>query len=541
MSKEIKFNSDAREALKRGVDKVANAVKVTLGAKGRNVIISRNYSAPHITKDGVTVAREISLPDPIENMGADMIKEAAGRTVNEVGDSTTTTTVLAQSIIAGGIKMIDNYTPSFKNLFSVSSVNPMDLKRGIDKGVKAIITRLDQITKEIKSDSQSLIDIATISANNDSEIGFIIAEAMRKVSVDGVVKVEESKSTNTYIDVVEGAQFVNGLLSPYFVTNSQKGIAEMEKPLIFFYDKKVANTKEILPVIELGLKTGRPLVIIANDFEGEVIATLSQNRVKKGFRIAAVKAPSFGDKRKNYMEDLALTTGATVVSEEKGLSVSDFNMHFFGESEKIVISPERTTIIGGAGSKELIEARIDNLKNQADEAKQEIDEKDFRDRIAKLVGGIAVIYVGANTEVEMNEKKDRIDDALSATRAAIEEGVVAGGGVTLINCLNVLKNVVVDNRDQQLGVDILREAIKSPMYQIAENSGLDGNRVVKKAIKLGYPIGYNSKEDRYEDMIKAGIIDPKKAVRVALESAASVASLIITTEATISDIIETKK
>ena len=536
MSRKINFSSDARSKLKSGVDQIANAVNVTLGAKGRNVIIDREYGAPHVTKDGVTVASEIELPDPVENMGAQMIKEAASNTVNEAGDGTTTTTVLAQALINEGIGHIKEYNNLINRLFGVRQVNPMDVKRGLDLGVKAAIERLNELSENVSQDKDSLRNIAVISANNDENMGELIANAMEKVSIDGVIKVEEAKGTETYVDVVDGAQFINGLLSPYFVTNPEKATADLENPLIFFYGKKVANTREILPVIEMGLKTGRPLVIIADDFEGEVIATLAQNRVKKGFQIAAVKSPSFGVKRKNFMEDLALLTNGTYVSEEKGVLVEDFNETMFGQADKVIISPETTTIIGGAGSKENIELRVERLREQADNATQEIDEKDIRQRISKLVGGVAVIYVGANTEVEMKEKRDRVEDALAATKAAIEEGVVAGGGVALIECIDAVDQVPVTNRDQEIGLEILIEAMKRPAYQIAKNSGLKGSKVVSKIIDLGYPIGYNSKTDVYENMIEAGILDPKKVTRVALESAASIASMILTTDATISKI-----
>lgn len=535
MSKQIKFNDDARSALKAGVDKIANAVNVTLGAKGRNVIIAREYGAPHVTKDGVTVAKEITLPDPVENMGAEMIREAASKTVNEAGDGTTTTTVLAQSLIREGLSKLYYGDRWYDRLLGSRSINPMDMKRGIDAGVESAVKHLEKIAVHIGKDSDNLKHIATISANNDSVIGEIIAEAMTKVSIDGVVKVEEAKGTETYVDVVDGAQFVNGLLSPYFITNPEKAIADLENPLILFYAKKVGNTKEILPAIEEGLKTGRPLVIIADDFEGEVIATLAKNRLQKGFQIAAVKSPSYGIKRKNFLEDLALLTGGTVLSEEKGVLIEDFTPSMFGESDKVIISPETTTIIGGKGSKEAVELRVSRLKEQADLAQQEIDEQDLKQRIAKLVGGVAVIYVGANTEVEMNEKKDRIDDALSATKAAVEEGIVAGGGVALIDCIDAVYTTPVNNRDQEIGLEVLISAMKSPMYQIAQNSGVNGNKVVKQAMKMKYPIGYNSREDRYENLIDSGIIDPKKVTRVALESAASIASLILTTEATISN------
>lgn len=533
MAKEIKFNSAARRSLLNGINTIADAVKVTLGAKGRNVVIQGEYSAPHVTKDGVTVARSIILEDPAENMGAQMIVEVAAKAVEETGDGTTTATVLAQAIVNEGHKILSN------RLWWERHINPMDVKRGIDRGVEAVVEYLNLLSEDVSQDNDRIGQIATISANNDPEIGNLIAEAMAKVSIDGVITVEEAKGTKTYVDVVDGVQFVNGLLSPYFVTNQEKATAELDNPLIFFYSKKVNNTKEILPIIEAGLTTGRPLVIIADDFEGEVIATLAQNRVKKGFQIAAVKSPSFGDKRKNFMEDLALVTGGTVVSEEKGINIEDFTEGFFGESDKISISRERTTIIGGKGTKRDIESKIHSLKSQIEISTQEFDDAETKDRISKLSGGVAVIYVGANTEVEMMERKDRIDDALSATKAAVEEGIVAGGGVALLDSIRFIDNLELSNKDQRIGISILRKALQEPIKQIAENSGLRGSKVVKEVLNRdNYPIGYNAKEDRYEDMIEAGIIDPKKVTRVAVESAASIASLILTTEVTISNLKE---
>lgn len=532
--REIHYGSEARKQLKSGVDKLANAVKVTLGAKGRNVIIQGNYSVPAVTKDGVTVAREISLPDPIENMGAEMVKEVAAQAVTLAGDGTTTATVLAQAIIEEGIRIID----SNHWLFGKSYVNPMDIKRGIEKASKDIVNHLSFIKEDISHDSKRIEQIATISANNDSFIGSLIATAMEKVSIDGVITVEESKGTDTYVDVVEGVQFINGLLSPYFVTNPEKANAEFDNPLIFLYNKKISTTKEILPIIEMGLSSGRPLVIVADDFEGEVITTLAQNRVQKGFQIAAVKSPSFGEKRKNLMEDLALITGGTVLSEDKGIEVGNFDFDMFGSSNKIVITKEKTTIVGGKGKSYEIQDRIAELKLQIENSKQEFDDAATKDRIAKLSGGVAVIYVGANTEVELSEKKDRLDDALHATRAAVEEGIVAGGGIALMSFLKVPKKVSYNrlNKDQKMGYEILLRAIQKPLKQIAINSGLDGDKVAREVSRLSYPIGYNSKDNKYENMINAGIIDPVKVTRVALESAVSVAALLLTTESTISNI-----
>jgi chaperonin GroEL len=538
MSKEIYYDVDARRKLKNGVDKLGNAVKVTLGAKGRNVIIQGDYSAPHVTKDGVTVARSISLPDAVENMGAEMVKEVAAKVVDLAGDGTTTATILAQAIISEGVEVIDSHRTPWWMFWNKKNraVNPMDLKRGIDKGVEVVTRFLDAMSEKVSHDSERIKQIATISANNDESIGEIIAEAMAKVSNEGSISVEEAKGNETYVEVVEGLEFVSGLLSPYFVTNPEKATAEFDNPLIFLYGGKIPNTKMILPVIELGLQSGRPLLIIADDFEGEVIATLAKNRVQKGFQIAAVKSPSFGENRKNTMEDIALVTGGTVLNEEKGIEIKDFTKEMFGESEKTVITRENTTIIGGYGDKEEIQNRIKQLKAQIEESKQEFDDEILKKRIAKLVGGVAVIYVGGNTEVEVKERRDRIDDSLSATRAAVEEGIVAGGGIALLACLGALLNTKVDNEDQLKGVDILFKAIQEPARQIAQNSGLNGMEVVKECLELEYPMGYNSKEDRYENMINAGIIDPKKVTRVALESAASIASLLLTTEATISNI-----
>lgn len=537
MSREIKYGSDAREGLRAGVNKLADAVKVTLGAKGRNVVIQNAYAIPQVTKDGVTVARSISLPDPIENMGAEMVKEVAAKAVEITGDGTTTSVVLAQAIVNEGL---DTLKKKRFSILKASYINTMDIKRGIDKAVENVVEYLNSIAEDVSKDNKRIRQIATISANNDEEIGSLIAEAMAKVSNDGVITIEESKGTDTYVDTVEGVQFVNGLLSPYFVTNQEKVTAEFDNPLILLYGKKIAHTKEILPMIELGLSSGRPLLIIADDFEGEVIATLVQNRVTKGFQIAAVKSPSFGEKRKNLMEDLALITGGVVIAEEKGIKASDFTVEMFGQSKKVSISREKTTIVDGAGSKEDIQERIAQLKEQIENSTQEFDDIATKDRIAKLSGGVAVIYVGANTSVEVSEKKDRIEDALAATKAAVEEGVVAGGGVAILSFIEesfVCRNAL--HGDQRIGFDILMRALRAPLFQIATNAGLKGNDVVDNVISMGYPYGYNAKTDDYEDMIEAGIIDPVKVTRVALESAASIAALILTTEATISNI--TKK
>ncbi len=536
MSKEIKFNYEARHLLLSGVNQLADTVKVTLGAKGRNVIIQRDYSQPHVTKDGVTVANEIELPNSIEDMGAQMVKEAASKAAIEAGDGTTTATVLAQAIVQEGLKVLDVKTRWYER--APRQVNPMDLKRGIDKGVEAVIAHLNVIADPVSHDNNKIAQIGTISANNDSTIGNLIAEAMSKVSADGVITVEEAKNNETTVDVVEGVQFINGLLSPYFVTNVDKATAEFENPLIFLYGKKVGSTKEVLPIIELGLKTGRPLVIIADDFEGEVIYTLAQNKMQKGFKIAAVKSPSYGEKRVDAMEDLALITGGTVITEEKGIKLEDFTEDMFGEATKVSISAESTTIVEGKGEQTLIQEKVNQLRIQAQEAKQEWDETEIRKRISRLSGGVAVIYVGANTEVEMKEKKDRIDDALAATKAAVKEGIVAGGGIALLDCLTTLGAVKVDNEDQRKGVEVLAKAMRRPFEQILENSGDDVETISGKVERLGYPLGFDSKNGVLVDMLEEGIIDPKKVTRVALESAASVASLILTTEATISKLQE---
>jgi len=535
MSKEIKFGKVARKALKKGVDKMADTVVSTLGAKGQTVIIANTHGAPQVTKDGVTVAREIELPDPVENMGAAMIIEAASNAVNACGDGTTTTALLAQAIVEEGVRVLDR--PWY---MLGRHINPMDLKRGVDMGVSEVVNYLELISEKVSNDNKRIQQIATISANNDSEIGDLIASAMGKVSSDGTITIGESKGTKTFVDVVDGVQFYNGWLSPYFVTNADKMLTEFDDPLIFLYSKKVANTKEILPVIELGLATGRPLLLIADDYEEEVIYTLSQNRVKKGFQIAAIKSPAYGDKRKNSMEDLALVTGGTLVTEEKGLKVADFVSEMFGSSKRVIISSENTIIVEGGGEQELIKERIEQLKGQAEDALQEWDENEIKDRISKLSGGVAVIYVGGNTDVELKERKDRFEDALQATKAAVEEGILAGGGVALVDATKVLTSLgnKTTNIDQRVGIKILREAIQAPMIQIANNAGKNGKAIWRKSTSLGYPMGYDAKNDGFVNMLDAGIIDPKKVTRIALESAASVATLLLTSAATISPIKE---
>jgi len=530
--KEIKFNKESRKKLQTGLNKVADAVGVTLGAKGRNVILQNNYGNPHVTKDGVTVARSISLPDFVENMGGQLLIEGASKTVDLAGDGTTTTCVLAKSIVNEGIKVINrSKLPFFRH------VNLMDLKRGIDKAVDIVVKELDFVSEKV-TDKDDLKNIACISANGDEYIGEIISKAFDKVGKEGVIRVEESKDTKTYVELVEGTQFINGLLSPYFVTNPKKLTAEYENPLIIFYDGKVASAKDILPIINASIELKRPLVIVAHDFEGEVIGTLVHNKLKGNSRIIPIKAPSYQDKRTNFVNDLCVLTGSTLVSENTGNTVDKFNQSMFGSVEKIVVDSERTTLIKGGGDSTLIKKQIDDLTQQAENCKHEVDEKDLRDRIAKLVGGVAVIYVGANTEVEMNEKKDRIDDALSATKAAIEEGVVAGGGIALLDASIVLEFDAIteeENKDIKKGMNILLKSLKSPIDKILSNAGLKPSKILKNIPFASYPLGYNLKTDNYENLLKAGVIDPKKVTRVALESAASIATMILTTEATVSD------
>lgn len=525
MSKQIKFNDDARLALQRGLDKVADAVGVTLGAKGRNVIIQNEHGgSPHVTKDGVSVARSINLPDHVENMGATLLIEAASKTVNEAGDGTSSTCVLAQSLVREGLKAIkDN-----------PKLNPMDIKKGIDKGVEIVVEKLEELAIPVESEEQ-LKSIATISANNDENIGGLIATAVNKVTKDGVIRVEDSKNNDTYVDLVDGTQFINGLLSPYFINNPKKLTTEYENPLILFYDGKVAHTKDIVPIINIAIAQHQPLVIIANDFDGEVIATLVQNKKQINSKIVPVKAPSYGDKRTNFVNDLCLLTGATLISEQTGDTVDKFQPSMFGTATKVVIDPERTTIIKGGGDPIEIKKHIEDLKEQAKEAKHEVDEEDFRNRIAKLMSGIAVIYIGANSEVELNEKKDRIDDALHATKAATEEGIVAGGGIALLNCVRDVINfsVTCDSLDTLTGLNVLGLALSSPFGRMFDNAGLDSVDIFDN-VKDQYPEGFNLKTEQYENLIESGVVDPKKVTRVALESAASIATMILTTEATVS-------
>jgi len=536
--REINYGHDARKKLQSGVDKLANAVKVTLGAKGRNVVIQVEHAEPQVTKDGVTVAKKISLPDPIENMGAEMVKEVAGKAVEQAGDGTTTATILAQSIVGEGLKVIEKRR--WFGLLPPRYINTMDIKRGIDIAVQDTVDYLELLSEKVSHDNAKIRQIATISANGDEEIGGYIAEAMAKVSNDGVIQVEDSKTNETYIEVVEGMQFINGLLSGYFVTNNEKIQAEFDNPLILLYNKKVSSTKEILPAIEMALKSGQPFVIIADDYEPEVLATLVQNRVKKGFQIAAVKSPSHGENRTNTMEDIALVTGGYVFSESKSTKVDDIQISHFGTCDAINISKERTTIIGGAGDKDAIDKRIEELKKQIENSKQEFDDDITKARIAKLIGGIGVIYVGGNSAIEISEKKDRIDDALSATKAAVEEGIVAGGGIALYNFSQMALPSALLTKDQKIGYEIFLKAIQAPLIQIIENCGRIPKEVLNDIDDFDYPYGYNAATDRVENLMKSGIIDPAKVTRVAVESAASVAALILTTGATISNLPESK-
>jgi chaperonin GroEL len=528
MAKEIKFDTSARDRLKSGVDKLANAVKVTLGPKGRNVIIDKKFGAPTVTKDGVSVAKEIELKDAIENMGAQLVKEVASKTADAAGDGTTTATVLAQAIYGIGIKNV------------AAGANPMDLKRGIDKAVQVVIENLRSQSKKI-SNSNEIAQVASISANNDPEIGKMIADAMDKVGKDGVITVEEAKGTETEVKTVEGMQFDRGYLSPYFVTNTEKMEAELDRPFILIYDKKVSSMKELLPVLEAVSQTGKPLLIIAEDVDGEALATLVVNKIRGALRVAAVKAPGFGDRRKAMLEDIAILTGGTVISEERGYKLENATLDYLGTAEKINIDKDNTTIVNGAGRKDDIEARIKQIKQQIENTTSDYDKEKLQERLAKLSGGVAILYIGAATEVEMKEKKDRVDDALHATRAAVEEGIVAGGGVALVRAINALETVKVDNDDQATGVNIIRVAMEAPLRTIVENAGGEGSVIIQKVKEGKDDFGYNAREDRFENMFAAGVIDPTKVTRLALENAASIASLLLTTECVIADDPEDSK
>lgn len=526
MAKDIKFDIDARDGLKRGVDALANAVKVTLGPKGRNVIISKSFGAPNITKDGVTVAKEIELADPLENMGAQMVKEVASKTNDLAGDGTTTATVLAQAIVKEGLKNV------------AAGANPMDLKRGIDKAVEAIVEDLAKQTKKVGDSSEKIKQVAAISSNNDETIGDLIAQAFGKVGKEGVITVEEAKGTDTYVDVVEGMQFDRGYLSPYFVTDSEKMTADLENPYILLYDKKISSMKDLLPVLEPVAQSGKPLLIIAEDVDGEALATLVVNKLRGSLKIAAVKAPGFGDRRKAMLEDIAILTGGTVIAEERGFTMENATLDMLGTCEKITIDKDNTTIVNGSGDPKTIKTRVNQIKSQIESTTSDYDKEKLQERLAKLAGGVAVLYVGAASEVEMKEKKDRVDDALHATRAAVEEGIVAGGGVALVRAKSVLAKIKTENADEETGVQIVARAIESPLRTIVENAGGEGSVVVAKVLEGKGDFGYDAKSEKYVEMIKAGIIDPKKVTRIALENAASVAGMILTTECALTEIKE---
>jgi len=526
MAKDIKFDIEARDGLKRGVDALANAVKVTLGPKGRNVIIGRSFGAPQVTKDGVTVAKEVELENELENMGAQMVKEVASKTNDLAGDGTTTATVLAQAIVKEGLKNV------------AAGANPMDLKRGIDKAVTAITENLDKQSKKVGNSSEMIKQVASISANNDDTIGDLIAQAFGKVGKEGVITVEEAKGTDTYVDVVEGMQFDRGYLSPYFVTDSDKMIADLENPYILLFDKKIANLQEILPILEPVAQSGRPLLIIAEDVEGQALATLVVNKLRGGLKIAAVKAPGFGDRRKAMLEDIAILTGGTVISEERGFSLENADLSMLGTAESVMIDKDNTTIVNGSGKSSDIKARVNQIKAQIETTTSDYDKEKLQERLAKLAGGVAVLYVGAASEVEMKEKKDRVDDALHATRAAVEEGIVAGGGVALVRAKSVLEKITTENLDEVTGIQIVARAIEAPLRTIVSNAGGEGSVVISKVMEGKKDFGFDAKTETYVNMLKAGIIDPKKVTRIALENAASVSGMILTTECALVDIKE---
>jgi chaperonin GroEL len=523
MAKEIKFNIEARDQLKSGVDALANAVKVTLGPKGRNVIIEKKFGAPHITKDGVTVAKEVELEDPFQNMGAQLVKEVASKTNDDAGDGTTTATVLAQSIIGVGLKNV------------TAGANPMDLKRGIDKAVEKVVESLKAQSVAVGDDLQKIEHVAKISANGDEKIGKLIAEAMGKVKKEGVITVEEAKGTETYVDVVEGMQFDRGYISAYFVTDTEKMEANLENPFILIYDKKISVLKDLLPILESAVKTGRPLLIIAEDIESEALTTLVVNRLRGSLKVAAVKAPGFGDRRKEMLEDIAVLTGGTVISEEKGLSLEAATLDMLGTADKITINKDNTTIVNGAGAKDAIAARVGQIKTQIEKTTSDYDREKLQERLAKLAGGVAVLYVGAPSEVEMKEKKDRVDDALSATRAAVEEGTVPGGGTAYIRAIETLEGLKGENEDETTGIEIVKRAIEEPLRQIVNNAGREGAVVVQKVREGKGNFGYNARLDIYEDLVASGVIDPTKVTRVALENAASIAGMFLTTECIIAE------
>jgi chaperonin GroEL len=528
MAKEITFDTSARDRIKKGVDKLANAVKVTLGPKGRNVILDKKFGAPTVTKDGVSVAKEIELKDAIENMGAQLVKEVASKTADAAGDGTTTATVLAQAIYGHGIKNV------------AAGANPMDLKRGIDKAVHAVVENLKKQSKNIKG-SQEITQVATISSNNDVEIGKMIATAMDKVGKDGVITVEEAKGTETEVKTVEGMQFDRGYLSPYFVTNTEKMEADLDSPYILIYDKKISSMKELLPILEASVQTGKPLLIIAEEIEGEALATLVVNKIRGALRVAAVKAPGFGDRRKAMLEDIAILTGGKVISEETGMKLEDAKLEYLGRAEKVNIDKDNTTIVNGAGKKSEITGRVNQIKAQIETTTSDYDKEKLQERLAKISGGVAILYIGAATEVEMKEKKDRVDDALHATRAAVQEGIIPGGGVAYIRAIDALKDVKTDNDDQATGINIVRLALESPLRTIAENAGQEGSVIVNKVRDGKKDFGYNASENKFEDFFGAGIIDPTKVARLALENASSIAGLLLTTEAVVSEIAEEKE
>ena len=526
MAKKIQFDIEAREGLKKGVDALANAVKVTLGPKGRNVIVGKSFGGPQVTKDGVTVAKEIELEDALENMGAQMVKEVASKTNDLAGDGTTTATILAQSIVNEGLKNV------------TAGANPMDLKRGVDKAVSTIVDELNKSAKTVGNSSEKIQQIASISANNDSAIGDLITQAFEKVGKEGVITVEEAKGTDTYVDVVEGMQFDRGYLSPYFVTNSEKMEADLESPYILLYDKKISAMKDLLPILEPVAQSGKPLLVIAEDVDGEALATLVVNKLRGALKIAAVKAPGFGDRRKAMLEDIAILTGGTVISEERGFNIENTTIDMLGSAERVTIDKDNTTIVNGSGDKKEIEARVGQIKSQIETTTSDYDKEKLQERLAKLAGGVAVLYVGAASEVEMKEKKDRVDDALHATRAAVEEGIVAGGGVALIRARKQLDKIKAINDDELTGIQIISRALEAPLRTIVENTGGEGSVVVAKILDGKNGFGYDAKSDKYVDLFESGIIDPKKVTRVALENAASVAGMILTTECALVDIKE---
>ncbi len=526
MAKDIVFNNDAREQLRKGVDALANAVKVTLGPKGRNVVIDKKFGAPQVTKDGVTVAKEIELENGIENMGAQMVKEVASKTNDQAGDGTTTATVLAQAIVNTGLKNV------------TAGANPMDLKRGIDKAVAAIVTDIKAQAQEVGGDINKIKQVATISANNDTQIGDIIAEAMEKVTKDGVITIEEAKGIETSVKVVEGMQFDRGYISPYFVTDTEKMEAVYDNPYILIYDKKISTMKDLLPVLEKVVQTGRPMLIIAEDVESEALATLVVNRLRGSLKIVAVKAPGFGDRRKEMLEDIAILTGGTVISEDKGYKLEDADLSMLGQAEKVNIDKDNTTIVSGKGNAEMIKARVNQIKAQIEKTTSDYDREKLQERLAKLAGGVAVIYVGAASEVEMKEKKDRFDDALHATRAAVEEGIIPGGGTAYIRAVAKLADIKAENEDEKLGVEIIRRAVEEPLRQIVANAGLEGSVVVNEVKNGKGDYGYNARTEKYENLFQSGVIDPAKVTRVALENAASIAGMLLTTECVLCDIKE---